>query len=118
LGIPVCIYFQVSNIYLSRFIHFSNRHHWVSLWDLWHFQLVFKGPVAWTGKKTETEPNPTEGNWTVSCGCFIWESVWLQVASLWKYSKTDQRPVAIGCDRSFHCIFYVMYIQLKLHKYR
>jgi hypothetical protein len=27
LGIPVCIYFQVSNIYLSRFIHFSNRHH-------------------------------------------------------------------------------------------
>jgi hypothetical protein len=31
--------------------------------------LVFKGPVAWTGKKTGTGPDATDCNRTVGCGC-------------------------------------------------
>jgi hypothetical protein len=38
-------------------------------------------------KKTETQPNPTEGNRTIGCGCFVWESVWLQVTPLQKIQK-------------------------------
>ena len=65
-------------------------------------------------KKTETELNATESNRTISCGCLIWELVRLLVALLFNYLKTDKRPVAISCNRSFNCIYYVQYIQLKL----
>ena len=73
--------------------------------------IVFAGPVAWTEKKTETEPNATESNQTISCGCLIWELVWLPVALIFKYKKTKKRPVAISCNRSFSCICYIQYIQ-------
>ena len=76
-----------------------------------HFQLVFAGPVAWTEKKTETEPNATESNRTISCGCLVWELVRLLVALIFKYKKTNKRPVAISCDWSFSCIYYIQYIQ-------
>jgi hypothetical protein len=62
--------------------------------------LVFKGPVAWTGKKTETEPSPTDCNRTIGRGCLGLGSVGLPVASISKYLKTVQKPVAIGCNRS------------------
>ena len=70
--------------------------------------VVFAGPVAWTEKKTETEPNATDSNRTIGCGCLVWELVRLPVALLFKYSKTDKRPVATDCNRSFNCI-YSMY---------
>jgi hypothetical protein len=63
-------------------------------------------------KKTKTQPNPTKGNWTI--GCFVWDSVWLPVACLTKYPRTDQRPVATECNWSFNCVYCVQYIQLKL----
>jgi hypothetical protein len=49
--------------------------------------VVFAGSVHWTEKKTETETNPTEGNRTIGCGCFVWESVQLQVTPLQKIQK-------------------------------
>jgi hypothetical protein len=51
-------------------------------------QLVFKGPVAWTEKMTATEPNPTDCNRTVGCGCLVWGLVGLPVALIQKYLKT------------------------------
>jgi hypothetical protein len=48
---------------------------------------VFAGSVGWTEKKTETETNPTEGNRTIGCGCFVWESVWLLVALFWNIQE-------------------------------
>jgi hypothetical protein len=43
--------------------------------------LVFTGSVAETKNPTETEPNATEINQTVGCGCPILRSVGLLVAT-------------------------------------
>ena len=67
---------------------------------------MFKGPVAWTEKMTATELNPTECNWTISCSCLVLGLVGLLVASIQKYLKTVQKPVAIGCNQSF--IVYII----------
>ena len=75
-------------------------------------RVVFTGLVAWTEKKTETEPNATESNRTIGCGRLVWELVRLPVALIFKYKKTNKRPVAISCDRSFSCIYYIQYMQL------
>jgi len=40
--------------------------------------LVFAGSVAWTEKKTETEPNTTEKDRTNGCGCTNSEVFWLR----------------------------------------
>ena len=39
--------------------------------------VVFEGPVLWTGKKTETEPNATESNRTVGCSCPHFKVGWV-----------------------------------------
>jgi hypothetical protein len=52
-----------------------------------HFEIVFAGSVGLTEKKTETEPNPTQGNRTIGCSCFVWESVRLPVALFWNIQE-------------------------------
>jgi hypothetical protein len=47
-----------------------------------HLRIVFKGPVDWTEKMTESGPNPTECNRTVGCGCPLSRAVGLPVASI------------------------------------
>ena len=83
------------------------------VWDAFFIYalLVFAGPVAQTEKK---DRNQTEHNWTIGCGYVIWELIQLPVALLFKYSKTNKRLVTIGCDWSFNCIYYILYIQLKV----
>jgi hypothetical protein len=66
---------------------------------------VFKGPVAWTGKKTGTQPDPTDCNRTAGCGCSLSNRLRLPVALNQKYLKTGKKPVAIGCNR-----FIIVYI--------
>ena len=34
-----------------------------------NFAIVFESPVYWTEKRPWTEPNRTDGNWTISCSC-------------------------------------------------
>ena len=74
--------------------------------------VVFKGPVDWTEKMTESGPNPTECNRTVGCGCPRSRAVRLPVASILKYLKTVRKPVAISCNRSFvptnNYVFHVL----------
>ena len=74
--------------------------------------LVFAGLVAWTEKTTETELNATKSNQALSCSCLIWELVRLLIALIFRYSKTDKRPITISCNQSFSCIYYIQYIQL------
>jgi hypothetical protein len=72
---------------------------------------VFKGPVAWTENPTETEPNTTKSNRTVGCSCPLSRLVRLPVVSTQRISKTIERPVAFGCNQSFHSIFISILLQ-------
>ena len=44
-------------------------------------QIVFAGPVHWTGKKTEIQVNPTAKDRTTSCSCTNSEIFQLPVAT-------------------------------------
>jgi hypothetical protein len=83
---------------------------------LFHLQamihIVFKDPVDWTKKITTTQPNPTECNQTISCSCSILESIGLLVASIQKYLKTVQKPVATGLFTVYTIL--LMYSKLQL----
>ena len=68
--------------------------------------LVFTGPVARTGKRPATQPNRTAKDRTCGCGCASFVSFRLPVALISNLLKTDERPVAIGCNRSFVYIFH------------
>ena len=65
-------------------------------------------------KKTETKVNTTDSNWTIRRSCLIWELVWLLVALLFKYSKTDKRPVAISCNWSFNYVVHSGFSKLRV----
>ena len=61
--------------------------------------LVFAGPVCWTGKKTEIGLNPTAKDRTTGCGCTNSEFFRLPVAMFVKKSKNRKnrsRPVGTG----------------------
>ena len=64
-------------------------------------ELVFAGPVHWTGKKTEIELNPTAKDQTTGCGCTNSEIFQLPVAMFVEKSKNRKKPVQTGCNRSF-----------------
>ena len=56
-------------------------------------QLVFTGPVRWTGKKNKIELKPTAKDWTTGCGCTHSEFFWLPVAMFVKKLKNRKKPV-------------------------
>ena len=56
-------------------------------------QLVFAGPVHWTGKKTEIGLNPTAKDRTTGCGCTNSEFFRLPVATFVEKSKNRKKPV-------------------------
>ena len=56
-------------------------------------QLVFAGPVRWTGKKTEIGLNPTAKDRTTGCGCTNSEFFRLPVAMFVEKSKNRKKPV-------------------------
>ena len=58
-------------------------------------QLVFAGPVHWTGKKTEIELNPTAKDRTTGCGCTNSEFLWLPVATFVEKSENRKKPVFV-----------------------
>ena len=58
-----------------------------------HPQLVFAGPVRWTGKKTEIGLNPTAKDRTTGCGCTNSEFFWLPVAMFVENLKNRKKPV-------------------------
>ena len=59
-------------------------------------QLVFAGPVHWTGKKTEIELNPTAKDRTTACSCTNSEFFRLPVARFVEKSKNQKKT---GLDR-------------------
>jgi len=62
--------------------------------------LVFAGSVAWTEKKTETEPNTTEKDRTNGCGCTNSEVFQLPVTRFYVIWKDHWKPVHTGCNQS------------------
>ena len=56
-------------------------------------QVVFAGPVRWTGKKTKIGLNPTEKDRTTGCGCTNSEFFRLPVAMFVEKSKNRKKPV-------------------------
>ena len=56
-------------------------------------EVVFAGPVRWTGKKTEIELNQTAKDRTTGCGCTNSEFFRLPVATIVKKSKNRRKPV-------------------------
>ena len=56
-------------------------------------QLVFAGPVHWTGKKTEIGLNPTAKDRTTGCGCTNSEFFRLPVVMFVEKSKNREKPV-------------------------
>ena len=59
-------------------------------------ELVFAGPVHWTGKKTEIELNPTAKDRTTGGSCINSEIFRLPVVRFVEKSKNRSRPVATG----------------------
>ena len=55
--------------------------------------LVFAGPVRWTGKMTEIGLNPTAKDRTTGCGCTNSEFFRLPVAMFVEKSKNRKKPV-------------------------
>ena len=58
--------------------------------------LVFAGPVRWTGKKTKIELNPTAKDRTTGCGCA--NSDFFSVASC-DVCRKIEKPKKTGLDR-------------------
>ena len=60
--------------------------------DGWNVEdVVFAGPVHWTGKKTEIELNPTAKDRTTSCSCTNSEFFWLPVVRFVEKSKNQKK---------------------------
>ena len=57
-----CRFWQIPTFGCGTIHHFRNNTTEMK-------KLVFAGSVAWTEKKTETEPNTTEKDRTNGCGC-------------------------------------------------
>ena len=64
-----------------------------AVWNQTHAQVVFAGPVRWTGKKTEIGLNPTAKDRTTGCGCTNSEFFRLPVAMFVEKSKNRKKPV-------------------------
>ena len=56
-------------------------------------ELVFAGPVRWTGIKTEVELNPTAKDRATGCSCTNSEFFWLPVAMFVEKLKNRKKPV-------------------------
>jgi hypothetical protein len=76
---------------------------------------VFTGPVEWTENMTTTELNPTAKDQTTSCSCTDFENFQLPVSRFDKKRKDRKRPVATGCNQSFHSIYKAKYVYNNIH---
>ena len=56
-------------------------------------EIVFAGPVRWTGKKTDIGLNPTAKDRTTGCGCTNSEFFRLPGATFVEKSKNRRKPV-------------------------
>jgi hypothetical protein len=75
-------------------------------------EVVFEGSVGATGKRPKPNRTATEKDRTVGCGCPVLRPVRLPVASLGINQKTDEKPVAIGCNR-FFTLYIISYLSTK-----
>ena len=65
-------------------------------------ELVFAGPVCWTGKKTEVELNPTAKDQTTGCGCTNSEFFRLPVATFVEKLKNRKKTSLDRLKPVFH----------------
>ena len=65
-------------------------------------QVVFTGPVHWTGKKTEIELNPTAKDRTTSCSCTNSENFLLPAARFVEKLKNQKKTSLDWLQPVFH----------------